>query len=156
MRRDVLQIVRGRVLHGEPVAGQRPRSLVRRGSRDDVDMPGEILAGHRVRIRHDLGGRARGHDVAAVLARAGAEVEHVVGLANRVFIVLDDENRVAQVAQIFERRDQPLVVALMQANATARRAHTARRASREPICVASRMRWPSPPESVAAVRSSER
>ena len=51
-----------------------------------------------------------------ILARARTEVEYVIGFANRVLIVLDHQHRVAQVAQIFERGDQALVVALVQAD----------------------------------------
>ena len=45
-------------------------------------------------------GRAVGDEVAAVLAGAGAEVEDVVGVADGVFVVLDDEDGVAEVAQV--------------------------------------------------------
>ena len=52
----------------------------------------------------------------AGVARAGAEVHHVVGAANGFFVVLDDEHGVAQVAQLFERGDQAVVVARVQAD----------------------------------------
>ncbi len=61
-------------------------------------------------------GRAHRHDFAAAHARAGAEVDDVVGRPHRVFIVLDDDDRVAQVAQAGERGEQPLVVARVQAD----------------------------------------
>ena len=61
--------------------------------------------------------RALGDDVAAVLARAGADVDDVVGGAHRLLVVLDDQQRVAQVAQALQRADQPGVVALVQADA---------------------------------------
>ena len=54
------------------------------------------------------------HDLAAVLARAGADVDDVVGDPDRLLVVLDDEHGVAQVAQPDHRVDQPLVVALVQ------------------------------------------
>ena len=57
-----------------------------------------------------------GDDLAAVLAGARAEVDQVVGRAHRLLVVLDDEHRVAEVAQPLERRDQPRVVALVQAD----------------------------------------
>ena len=56
------------------------------------------------------------HDVAAVLAGAGAHVDQVVGRAHRALVVLDHQHRVAEVAQPLQRRDQPLVVALVQAD----------------------------------------
>ena len=55
-------------------------------------------------------------DLAAAHAGAGAEVDDVVGGPHRVFVVLDDDDRVAQVAQLGERVEQPLVVARVQAD----------------------------------------
>ena len=53
-----------------------------------------------------LGGGALGDDVAAVLAGAGAEVEQVVGGADRLLVVLDDDDGVAEVAQALEGGDE--------------------------------------------------
>ena len=58
-----------------------------------------------------------GDDPAAVLARARAHVHDPVGGPHRFFVVLDDDQRVAQVAQPLERADEALVVALVQADA---------------------------------------
>ena len=55
-------------------------------------------------------------DVAAVLAGAGADVDHVVGDPDRLLVVLDDEHGVAEVAQADERLDEAAVVALVQAD----------------------------------------
>ena len=57
---------------------------------------------------------ALGDHVAAVLARARAHVDEIVGRAHHLLVVLDDEHGVAEVAQPLERRDQPLVVALVE------------------------------------------
>ena len=46
------------------------------------------------------GGSSSG-SAAAVAAGAGTEVDHVIGAANGFFIVLDDEDRVTEVAKIF-------------------------------------------------------
>jgi hypothetical protein len=54
------------------------------------------------------------HDLAAVLAGARADVDDPVGGADGVLVVLDDDQRVAQVAQPDQRLDQPVVVALVQ------------------------------------------
>ncbi len=62
----------------------------------------------------DLLGRALGHDVPAVLAGAGPHVHEVVGRAHHLLVVLDDDDRVAEVAQPLERRDQLPVVALVE------------------------------------------
>ena len=55
-------------------------------------------------------------DLAAVLARARPDVDDVVGDADRLLVVLDDDHGVAEVAQAHERVDQALVVALVQAD----------------------------------------
>ena len=68
------------------------------------------------RAGHDLRGRAFGDDVTAQAARAGAEVHNIVGVADGFFVVLDDEDRIAQVAQLFEGLDQAVVVALVEAD----------------------------------------
>ena len=62
---------------------------------------------------------------------------------------------VAQVAQVLQRADQAVVVALVQADGRlVQHVHDAGQA--EPIWLASRMRWASPPEIVSALRSSDR
>jgi hypothetical protein len=60
--------------------------------------------------------RAGGNDFTALRARAGAEIDDAIGEAHRVLIVLDDDERIAAVAQCAERIEQPLVVARMQAD----------------------------------------
>ena len=52
--------------------------------------------------------------LAAELARPGTDVDDVVGQADRLFVVLDHDDRVAEVAQTLEGRDQSTVVALVQ------------------------------------------
>ena len=47
---------------------------------------------------------------------AGAEVDDVVGVADRVLVVLDDDHRVAEIAQALERFEQAVVVALVEAD----------------------------------------
>ena len=54
--------------------------------------------------------------LAAVPSRAGAEINHVIGAADGFFIVLDDQDGVAQVAQFFQRSQQAVVVAMMQSD----------------------------------------
>ena len=46
-----------------------------------------------------------------------AHVDHMVGNANHVFVVLHHQHAVANVAQVFECAYQAIVVALVQANA---------------------------------------
>ena len=68
------------------------------------------------RFLRDLVGRADGNDFAAADAGAGAEVDQVVGGPHRVFIVFDDDDRVAQVAEFGKRIEQTLVIARMEAD----------------------------------------
>ena len=51
-----------------------------------------------------------------MLTRARTEVDDVVRRAHRALVVLHDDDGVAKVAQPLERRDQPLVVTLVQAD----------------------------------------
>ena len=60
--------------------------------------------------------RAGEEQLAAELAGAGAEVEHVIGGGDGVGIVLDDQDGVAQIAQALENFDQAMRVARMQAD----------------------------------------
>ena len=60
--------------------------------------------------------RALGDDVAAVHAGARAHVDDVVGGEDGVAVVLDDEHRVAEIAQPLQRLEQARVVALVQAD----------------------------------------
>ena len=53
-------------------------------------------------------------DLTTVLAGARADVDDPVALADRLFVVLDDDHGVAQVAQPRQRVDQAPVVALVQ------------------------------------------
>ena len=55
-------------------------------------------------------------DLAAVLAGARPDVDDPVALADRLLVVLDDDHRVAEVAQPGQRVDQAPVVALVQAD----------------------------------------
>ena len=47
-------------------------------------------------------------------AGAGADIDHIVGDADGVLVVLDHDHGVAEVAQPLERVEQPRIVALMQ------------------------------------------
>ena len=97
---------------GEPFACQ----LTRLVAMQDAGCAGEVAAGERFRASHDVGRCALGNDVSAETTCSRAEVEHIVGMANCVFIVLDDEDGVAEVAELFQRLDEARVVALVQSD----------------------------------------
>ncbi len=108
---DAAQVVHARAAHGEPLAGQAALA-----GHLDAPPAREELAGQRAGRLHDLGRRALGDDLAAVLAGPGAHVDEVVGRAHRLFVVLDDDHRVAEVAQAQQGVDEAPVVALVQAD----------------------------------------
>ena len=99
-------------------------------------------------MAHDLGGCPAATTSPPWMPGARAHVDHVVGGADRLLVVLDHDHGVAEVAQALEGLEQARVVALVQAD---RRLveHVEHAGQAEPIWEARRMRWLSPPESVA-------
>ena len=96
----------------EPRVGRAPRLR-----RLDRQLAPEIRAGQRaVAVLEQLRRRALEDQLPAVLAGAGAEIDHVVGGADRLLVVLDDDDGVAEVAQARQRAEQRAVVALVQAD----------------------------------------
>ncbi len=57
---------------------------------------------------------ARVHDLPAVLARSGSDVDDPVGRPDGVLVMLDDDQGVAEILQPDQGFDQPLVVSLVQ------------------------------------------
>ena len=92
--------------------------MVRRLALGNIDrqFAGEIFAGQRIRIAHDVGWRALGDDMATMHAGAGADIDHMIGEANGILVVLDHDHGVAEVAQPLQRFQQPRIVALVQAD----------------------------------------
>ncbi len=62
----------------------------------------------------DLRKRSLHHHLAAVRARARAEVDNMIRAAHRFFIVLDDDERISFLAQGGQRFEQSQIVARMQ------------------------------------------
>ena len=74
-----------------------------------------MVAGQRSRRRLDTAASVPlARKSATLLARARADVDDVVGRADRLLIVLHDEHRVAEVAQSEQSIDQAPIVALVQ------------------------------------------
>src|SRR5262249_14688260 len=105
---DVLEVVLAR-------AGQRQPTRAEATALDrhrDLARTGEIGSGERT-----LGQAAdwTGKDeLPAFVAAPRSKLHHVIGRANRVRIVLDDENGVARVAQAMQQAEQAVHVARMQ------------------------------------------
>ena len=97
--------------------------LGRHGHRE---FAGEILAGQRVRVGHDLGGRALGDDLAAVDAGAGADIDDVIRLRIASSSCSTTMTRVAEVAQALQRLQAGARCRAGADRSKARRAHRAR------------------------------
>ena len=100
----------GRALH----RGQPGGAL---GGHFNFERAGQVAPGQRLGVGLDLLKRALRHHPPAVHTGARAHVDHVVGGAHHVFVVFHHQHTVADVAQVFERVNQPVVVALVQADA---------------------------------------
>ena len=109
----MLQVVAARGHDPELPLGVGGDALFRNRNRQ---LAGQVLAGDRLGSGHQVGRQSLGDDPAAVHAGAGTEIDDVVGLADGILVVLDDDHGVAQVAQAHQRVEQALVVALVQAD----------------------------------------
>ena len=110
----LLQVVLAGAVDGELAAlGARAAD----GGHRDLAATGEVL---RRSIESGWSSRscdrAGVDDLAAVLAGAGADVDDPVGGPDGVLVVLDDDQGVAEVLEPDQGLDQPLVVALVQAD----------------------------------------
>ena len=105
-------------------------------------------------FRIDLVHRADGDDLAAVLPCPGAEIDDVIRGAHRLFVVLDDDHRVAEIAQAARASRAAARCRAGAGRSTARRGCTTRRrdanrfASRAG-CAALRRRKAIPPHARA-------
>ena len=101
---DVAEIVLARAGKREPA----PR-LAARHRHGDRLAAHEVSRGERARVRAELVLRAAEHDLAAPVAGAGAELDHVIRGFDEATVVLDHDDRVARlrqlVAKVREARD---------------------------------------------------
>ena len=77
---------------------------------------GEIVAGNAALGLADILYAACGYDLAAVHTGTGAYVHDIVRAAHGVLVVLDHNDRIAQIPQVFQGSDELIVVPLMQAD----------------------------------------
>ena len=82
----------------------------------DFLTPCQIVSRQRLLRLHDLLERALGDHFAAAHTRAGAKVDDMIGLPDRILIMLDHNHRIAKVAQPLERFQKPVIIALVEAN----------------------------------------
>jgi hypothetical protein len=111
--RDILEVV---AAGADDLEFLLPGRFTALGGHLDREFAGEILAGDRARIGHDVARRALGDDLAAMHTGMGSDVDHVIGGEDRVLVMLDHDDRVADIAQVLERFQQPGIVALVQAD----------------------------------------
>ena len=87
------------------------------GGHLDAQRPTEVASGEAVGIVGDVLRRTLGEHAPTMHTSARPHVHHVIGGTDHVFVVLDDEHAVAQVAQVLEGADESVVVALVQPDA---------------------------------------
>ena len=110
---NVLQVVFASTLDGhhallvDRAAGRR---------QDDAALARQILAGQRLAVGEQLRQRTRVYDPAAGLTGTGSTVDDPVGGLHRLLVVLDNDERVAQVPQALKGGNELAIVALMQAD----------------------------------------
>ena len=61
-------------------------------------------------------GSSFGNNLATVPSRCRADVNHIIGAFNHIFVVLHDYNGIAYILQLLEGKNQALIIALVQAN----------------------------------------
>ena len=77
---------------------------------------GQVLAGHRTGFVDDILQTAGRDDLAAMHAGAGADIDDIIRRPDGILIMLDNNQRVADIPQPLEGREQLVVVPLMQAD----------------------------------------
>src|SRR5690606_35282022 len=107
--RDILEIVAARNDDPDALALLAGAAMIRNG---DLQLAGKIFAGDRMGIGHDLARRAGCDDPAAMDAGGRADVENMVGMEDGVLVMLDDDDGIADVAQVLQRLQETRVVAL--------------------------------------------
>ena len=126
---DVLEVV---VRRAEDARGSCRCRLRRRCCRESRSAARRerYCAGQAARLLADVAGRSLHDHFAAAHAGAGAEVDDLIGGPHRLFVVLDDDDRVAHVAQPAERPQAGGRCRAGAGRSTARRGYTARRPGR--------------------------
>ena len=112
-RIDLFEVVAGRADDRDLALRVRRNPFLRHGN---TALAREVLPRERLRTVPNFFWRSGDHDFAAMHARTRTEVDDMVGSEYCFFVVLDDDDRVADVSQMRKRAEQSLVVALVQAD----------------------------------------
>ena len=110
---QVLEVVLAGAPNGE--ASTRARRSASRWN-GDTQIPAQVAAGERCLVLEDVIQHSGNDHFTTVTPRARAEIYDVVGGSNGFFIVLDYDDRVAEIPEAGERAQQALVVPGMQAD----------------------------------------
>ncbi len=92
------------------------RGFAAAGGNGNGELSVEVAAGDGIRVAFHLFDGSGGEDAATEFAGSGTEVEEVVGGADHVGVVLDDEDGVAEVAEVVEDADELGGIAGVQAD----------------------------------------
>ena len=87
-----------------------------RGERNVVTHGAVEIAGRERVGLHHLGRGALEDHLATLATGTRTDVDDVVGMEHHVAVVLDDNDGIAQVAQLLQRTDEAVVVALVQSD----------------------------------------
>src|SRR4051812_17187652 len=82
----------------------------------DRFLPTQVRSRDAAAFVDDFGWSAARHDLAAETASAGTEVEEAVGAGDHFAVVLDDEQRITEVAKLVQCGDEAGVIARMEAD----------------------------------------
>ncbi len=93
-----------------------PVPLRRIAAHRDVAAAGEIVGGEAVLAGEELVERPGADHFAAMDAGAGAHVDDMVGVADRVLVMFDHQHGVAEAAQALERLEEAVIVLLVEAD----------------------------------------
>ena len=107
---EVLQVVLTGIPDDDPVLARLAPHLGHR----DRQLTRDVAAGQRPLGGFELSQRPRAHDLPPVLTGARTDVDDVVGDPDGLFVVLDHDDRVPEVAQAQEGVDELAVVPLVQ------------------------------------------
>ena len=112
---DALEVAEAGADDGDRSVSRAPGVPLRRGIPAVAEQ--EIARGARAgREKGQVRGRAFEQNPAAVLARAGAEIDEMVGGPHHGFVVLDHDDRVARVAEIPEDAEELLRIRGVEAH----------------------------------------
>src|SRR4029078_9696752 len=76
----------------------------------------KVLPGQRARIGHHLFRRSLRDDLAAMHSGARSDIDDIVGRPDGIFVMLDDDHRIAESAEMNKRCEQAGIVALVKAD----------------------------------------